>query len=78
MKKLVTGLASFGLSGRAFHYPFLAVNENIDLKKIVIRNAPEKELPPFPDSVEIVSSFDNLLEDSEIELIVVNTPDYLL
>ena len=77
MKKLVTGLASFGLSGKAFHYPFLIVNENIDLKKILIRNAEQKELPVFPDSVEIVSSFESLTEDPEIELIVVNTPDYL-
>ncbi len=77
MNKLKAGLASFGLSGRAFHYPFLAVNENIDLKKIVIRNASEKELPDFPGSVEIVPDFDSMVEDSEIELIVVNTPDYL-
>ena len=77
MKKLITGLASYGLSGRAFHYPFLTVNKNIDLKKIVIRNASEKDLPEFPSSVEIVSSFDSLTEDPEIELIVVNTPDYL-
>ncbi len=53
MKKLKTGLASFGLSGRAFHYPFLAVNEYIDLKKIVIRNAAQKQLPDFPHSVEL-------------------------
>ena len=77
MKKIVTGLASFGLSGRAFHYPFLTVNENIDLKKIVIRNAEEKELPDFPFPVEIVPDFGSLVEDPEIELIVVNTPDYL-
>jgi predicted dehydrogenase len=77
MKKLKTGLASFGLSGRAFHYPFLAVNKNIELKKIVIRNAADKKLPPFPDGIKIVPDFDNLINDPEIELIVVNTPDYL-
>ena len=77
MKKLVTGLASYGLSGQAFHYPFLTVNRNIDLKKILIRNASEKNLPAFPDSVEIVSSFKSLTGDPEIELIVVNTPDFL-
>ena len=77
MKKLKTGLASYGLSGRAFHYPFLAVNKNIDLKKIVIRNAAEKELPDFREGVRFVPDFDNLVNDSELDLIVVNTPDYL-
>ena len=73
MNKIQTGLASFGMSGKYFHAPFLTQHPGFQLKKIVERNKNEvKEIYPAIDSVR---SFDELLEDDDIELIVVNTPD---
>ena len=34
-QKIVTAIASFGLSGRVFHAPFLAQNKKFRLKRIV-------------------------------------------
>ena len=73
MSMIKTGLASFGMSGKIFHAPFLTQHPGFLLTKIVERSKNEvKEL--YPD-IEPVRSFDDLLDDDNIELIVVNTPD---
>lgn len=69
------GLASFGMSGMVFHAPFLAANPRFRLKKIVERRS-EKSKEHYPE-VEIVKSFEQLLQDEAIELVVVNTPNAL-
>lgn len=74
MSKIIqVGLASFGMSGRVFHGPSLNVNPNYKIKKILERT---KRLSAdlYPDS-EIVCTYDELLNDTDIDLIVVNTPD---
>jgi len=73
MNKIQTGLASFGMSGKVFHAPFLTQHPGFQLTKIVERSKDEmKKIYPDIDSVR---SFDELIEDDNIELIVVNTPD---
>jgi predicted dehydrogenase len=73
MDKIKTGIASYGLSGKAFHAPFIATNEAYELCVICERSKNEA-LKTYPH-VKIVRSFDELIADSELELIIVNTPD---
>ncbi len=73
-RKIVTGLASFGMSGKVFHAPLLMCHPSFYLKSIVERSKDEaKNIYP---SVHIARSLDELLNDKEIELVIVNTPDH--
>jgi predicted dehydrogenase len=74
MDKISVGLASFGMSGMVFHAPFLANNPGFRLSKILERT-PKGAKEIYPETV-IVKDFNELLEDKDIELIVVNTPDH--
>lgn len=68
-----TAIASYGMSGQVFHGPFLRVNPKFQVTKILERS---KELSKslFPDA-EIVRSYEKILEDDQLELVIVNTPD---
>ncbi|MDF9829012.1 scyllo-inositol 2-dehydrogenase (NADP+) [Parabacteroides sp. PF5-6] len=70
---IITGLASYGMSGSVFHAPFLDTHPGFQLHTIVERS---KDLARkrYP-SVNIVRSFDELLRIDEIQLVIVNTPD---
>ena len=73
--QLVVGLASFGMSGRIFHAPFIERNPHFRLKLILERSkSNSKDLYP---NAKIVREFSELLDDPEIEIIVINTPTYL-
>jgi predicted dehydrogenase len=61
------------MSGRVFHAPILTGHAGFNILKIVERNKNEVN-SIYPD-VASVRSFDELLNDDNIELIVVNTPD---
>jgi scyllo-inositol 2-dehydrogenase (NADP+) len=70
---IVTAIASFGMSGQVFHGPFLKVNPRFQVRKILERTKTiSKSL--FPE-VEVVKTFEDILRDREIELVIVNTPD---
>jgi scyllo-inositol 2-dehydrogenase (NADP+) len=73
-RKIKTGLASFGMSGKVFHAPLLTAHGGFELKTIVERSKSEAS-KYYPDAI-IKKSFDELLSDNEIELIIVNTPDH--
>ena len=73
MNKIQVGLASFGMSGMVFHAPILAHHPGFCISKIVERSKNEVN-KIYPD-VTSVRSFDELLNDDHIELVVVNTPD---
>ena len=68
-----TGLLSFGLSGRIFHAPFLNSHDGFDLCAVVERSNKAAHLN-FPD-IKSYDSVGQLLEDEDIELVVVNTPN---
>lgn len=72
---IVTALASYGMSGQVFHAPFLALHEGFRLKYIVERS---KELSKerYPEAI-IARTFEEVLADPEVELVVVNTPNQL-
>lgn len=68
-----TAICSFGMSGQVFHGPSLKVSEKFEVIQILERSKNlSKEL--FPNS-DIVRSYNDILTNSEIELVVVNTPD---
>jgi predicted dehydrogenase len=73
MTPIVTGLASYGMSGSLFHAPFITGHPAFDLKYIVERTK-NKAKERYPH-VAVVRSFDELISEPEIELVVVNTPD---
>jgi len=70
-----TALASFGMSGKVFHGPLLKVNNGFEVVAVLERS---KELSKvlFPDA-SIVRSYDAILNDRNMELVIVNTPDKL-
>jgi predicted dehydrogenase len=69
-----TALLSFGMSGKVFHAPFLHLNPGFELYGIWER---EKNLSKalYPD-VRVYRSFEEILNDPAVELVVVNTPNY--
>ncbi|MEF8984729.1 MAG: Gfo/Idh/MocA family oxidoreductase [Bacteroidales bacterium] len=68
-----TGLASYGLSGQVFHAPFLETNAGFNIKKVWERTK-NLSVQRYPH-VEIVRNYEEILNDKDIELIIVNTPD---
>ena len=61
------------MSGRIFHAPFLTTNPGFKFKAVVERH--EKKVAARYPGVISYNSIDELLNDEEIELIVVNTPN---
>lgn len=74
-KPIETAIASFGMSGKVFHAPLLRANPRFRVRAVLERT---KNLSAtwFPDA-GIVRSYDQLLKDPDIELVIVNTPDRL-
>ncbi len=70
-----TAIASFGMSGLVFHGPTLNVSNKFRVTHILERSKNiSKKL--FPNA-QIVRSFDQILDNPEVELVVINTPDSL-
>jgi len=74
-KPIVSGLLAYGMSGRIFHAPFLSTNPAFKLKAVVERHE-KKAVGRYPDIISY-NNIDELLNDEEIELVVVNTPNFL-
>lgn len=73
-QRINTGILSFGMSGRVFHAPFIYTNENFNFTAVVERTKKiVKEI--YPD-VKSYNSVNELLADDNIELVIVNTPNY--
>ena len=67
------GVLSFGLSGSVFHAPFLNQHIGFELMGIVERSSKKAHLT-YPN-IKRYTSVDTMIEDTNIELIVVNTPN---
>jgi predicted dehydrogenase len=74
MTPIKTAICSFGMSGRVFHAPFLHVNPGFEFYSVWER---EKNLAKaiYPD-VKVVRTYEQLLSDPAVELVIVNTPNY--
>jgi len=75
-KPIVTAIASFGMSGVVFQGPSLKIfPEWFKIHKILERTK-NVSAERYPEAT-IVRSYDEILNDPEVELVIVNTPDYL-
>lgn len=73
-KPIKTGILSFGMSGKLFHAPFVAAHPGFDLYAVVERSEKTAQLR-FPE-LKSYDSVDELIADPEIELVIINTPNY--
>jgi predicted dehydrogenase len=73
MNKIIkTGIASYGMSGKLFHAPFVEAHPGYELTAIVERSKDDSR-KRYPQS-KLYRSIDELINDASIELIIVNTP----
>jgi predicted dehydrogenase len=66
-------LASYGMSGEVFHAPLIDASPHFELYKVLERNH-SKSKEHYPE-VQIVRSFDDILNDAQVDVVVVNTPN---
>lgn len=74
-KQLNAGILSYGMSGKLFHAPFLSQHEGFKLRAVTERTKKSAQ-QNYPDIISY-DSVGELLEDGNIDLVVVNTPNYL-
>lgn len=72
MTPIKTAILSFGLSGKAFHAPFIHLHKGFELVGIWERSK-SISLEFYP-GIKIYRSLEEILNDDSIELVVVNTP----
>ncbi|HXI00140.1 MAG TPA: Gfo/Idh/MocA family oxidoreductase [Sphingobacteriaceae bacterium] len=72
-QQVITGLLSYGMSGKIFHAPYLLHHPGFQLKAVTERSKKlaSKDYPGII-SYDTVSA---MLNDPEIELVIVNTPN---
>ena len=74
MHPIKTALCSFGMSGWVFHAPFIRVHPGFSFYAVWERSK-QIAKQKFPEVITY-TSYDDLLADKEVELVVVNTPNY--
>lgn len=68
-----TALCAFGMSGKVFHAPLLHTHQGFSLAKVWERRSQRaSSIYPY---VTVVPTIDEILNDQDIELLVVNTPE---
>ena len=72
MTLIKTAILSFGMSGRVFHAPFIAINPGFELVGIWERSK-SASLEFYPH-IKIYRTLEEILNDDNIELVIVNTP----
>ena len=75
MNPIKTALCSYGMSGLVFHGPLLQEHPEFKIVKILERT--KEESRGRHPGAELVRTYENILEDPDVELVVVNTPDHL-
>ena len=73
-KAIVTGLLAFGMSGKVFHAPFIDAHPGFRFHAVLERNQ-KKAAADYP-GVKSYDTFEDLISDQEIELVIVNTPNF--
>jgi predicted dehydrogenase len=68
-----TALCSFGMSGKVFHAPFVHANNGYNLCGVWERS--KKTVKDFYNEAKSFDSLEGMLEDENIELVIINTPN---
>ncbi|MEO5999003.1 MAG: Gfo/Idh/MocA family oxidoreductase [Chitinophagaceae bacterium] len=74
MQTIKTALCSFGMSGWVFHAPFIQAHPGFTLHGVWERTK-QLSKEKYPEVI-IYRSLEELLGDEEVELVIVNTPNY--
>ena len=69
-----TGLLAYGMSGKVFHAPFLSAHPGFQLYAITERH--QKKAALDHPGIKSYDTVDALMDDPEIELVVINTPNF--
>ena len=72
--KINTGLLAFGMSGKVFHAPFIDAHPGFNLRGITERNR-KIAAADYPAIISY-DSIDDLITDDEIDLVIINTPNF--
>ena len=75
MKQIRTGIASYGMSGKIFHAPLLHSHPGFEITCILERKSNDS-IQRYP-YVRIARTYEEMLADENIDLVIVNTPDHL-
>lgn len=70
---IVTGLMAYGMSGKIFHAPFLETHPGFKLYAVLERNN-KLAIEDYPE-IRSYDTAEDILNDPEIELLVINTPN---
>ncbi len=73
MQPITTAIVGFGISARVFHAPFIHTLPQYTLSAFVERNKEESQ-QAYPGT-NLYRSFDEMIEDPSIELVVITTPN---
>ncbi|MXV52160.1 Gfo/Idh/MocA family oxidoreductase [Pedobacter sp. HMF7647] len=71
---IITGILSYGMSGRLFHAPFIDERLGFKLHAVTERTTKKAHLR-YPEIISY-ESVEELLSDKTVELVIVNTPNY--
>ena len=71
--QIVTGILSYGMSGRLFHAPFIDTHKDFKFYSVTERHEKKATLR-YPDVISY-NSVDDLIADPTVELVIVNTPN---
>jgi scyllo-inositol 2-dehydrogenase (NADP+) len=74
MKQITVGIIGFGLSGRYFFAPFFTAHPGFTLKGFVSSQS-EAVFGDYPE-VSVYPSVSSLLDDPELDLVVVSSPNF--
>jgi predicted dehydrogenase len=72
-KQIVTGILSYGMSGRVFHAPFIDIHPGFKLYAVTERT--KKQAGERYPEIKSFDTVDELIANPYIELIIVNTPN---
>jgi len=75
MAQIKTALLAYGMSGKVFHAPFVAAHEGFELYGVLERHTKTAD-QDYP-GIKSFDTIDALLADTDIELVIVNTPNNL-
>lgn len=74
MKKINTAVLSFGMSGQIFHAPFVNAHKGFILAGVWERS--KKSVQKKYPQIKSFDTFEQILNDDSIDLVIVNTPTY--